>query len=786
MSRLKLKLLALSSLTALLVSPLAAAAQSEETTEVVVRATRKAELVSKSPQSISIIRGKLPAALEMYDLKALQSLTPSLLMTSTANEAQSTARLRGVGTVGDNPGLESSVGVMIDGVMRARTATGLSDLGPISHIEVLKGPQSGAYGKGASAGLIAVTSKAPSGLNQTELSLSAGSDDIRGLRFYQEGALRPDIAASVFFGHTSRQGQYEIKTGEGPRGKKSSELRDNDQNSTTLRAQLASLDQKKLSWRLIFDATRRDENCCAGTALTIGGTRPYIDQLASDEGTALTIDPKARKAWLNRSSRQVIEDGGLSLELGYQLSERLRLVSLSAARTYDHVSGYDADFTSADIYYRDPDGSFGNRFVTLSQELRLEGYNNRLSYYAGLLVDQENLRRKDQYLYGPDYEPYMGLLLSGGKNIAHISSLTGLPVGQSFRSGEGARDIHEQTTNNWALFAGGDVSFTRRLTLRSSLRYHAQAKSLTSHYVTTDAGNACQNAQSLGSSGLGVVCLPWSNPAFKDKTLTQDNDSDAFTGSLTLHYQIYRLLAYAGYSSGFKGAGFNLDREQLPSFALDGDTGFKSERSQALEAGVKWRFHDGFIGFAAYDQSFKNFQLNSFIGTTFLVRSVPHLRSQGFELEGQKSFETALGVLELDAGVAQNISRFGPEPVAGLALLANNRPSFAPKWSAVTTASLSQEFGRYRLKSTLNGRFNSDYNTGSDLLPIKQQKSYLLLNGAVALSDEQAGWEVSLWGQNLSDELYHQVIFSAPFQSGTFNSFTGLPRSLGVRLKIKR
>jgi len=79
----------------------------------------------------------------------MQTLTPSLLITSTANEAQTTARLRGVGTVGDNPGLDSSVGVVIDGVSRARTATAMSDLGVLDRVEVLKGPQSDIYGKGA-------------------------------------------------------------------------------------------------------------------------------------------------------------------------------------------------------------------------------------------------------------------------------------------------------------------------------------------------------------------------------------------------------------------------------------------------------------------------------------------------------------------------------------------------------------------------------------------------------------------------------------------------------------
>ena len=42
---------------------------------------------------------------------------------------------RGVGTVGDNPGLESSVAVFIDGVYRSRSGVGLSGLGEIERID---------------------------------------------------------------------------------------------------------------------------------------------------------------------------------------------------------------------------------------------------------------------------------------------------------------------------------------------------------------------------------------------------------------------------------------------------------------------------------------------------------------------------------------------------------------------------------------------------------------------------------------------------------------------------
>ena len=71
------------------------------------------------------------------------------------------ANIRGIGTVGDNPGLESSVAVFIDGVYRSRTGVGLTELGAIDRIEVLRGPQGTLFGRNASAGLISIITAKP-------------------------------------------------------------------------------------------------------------------------------------------------------------------------------------------------------------------------------------------------------------------------------------------------------------------------------------------------------------------------------------------------------------------------------------------------------------------------------------------------------------------------------------------------------------------------------------------------------------------------------------------------
>ena len=139
----------------------AAADAAADANVIIVTATRRASPLSEVPIAVSAVTAASLQNSGANDIRQLNQLAPSLLVSSTGSEANGSARIRGVGTVGDNPGLESSVAVFIDGVYRSRTGAGLSDLGEIERIEVLRGPQGTLFGRNASAGLINIVSKAP-------------------------------------------------------------------------------------------------------------------------------------------------------------------------------------------------------------------------------------------------------------------------------------------------------------------------------------------------------------------------------------------------------------------------------------------------------------------------------------------------------------------------------------------------------------------------------------------------------------------------------------------------
>ncbi|MCB1607891.1 MAG: TonB-dependent receptor, partial [Xanthomonadales bacterium] len=182
---------------------------------------------------------------------------------------------------------------------------------------------------------------------------------------------------------------------------------------------------------------------------------------------------------------------------------------------------------------------------------------------------------------------------------------------------------------------------------------------------------------------------------------------------------------------------------------------------------------------------YSGFQLNSFLGTTFVVRSVPEVISKGAEAE--LLWQTPVQGLQLQAGVTYSDTRYGPDvlPDADLFLLPGSRVSFSPYWSS--SAALNYEWS---FAGNLLGRFNigakhsSDYNTGSDLDPEKEQSAFTVVNARLGVGNQDQTWMLELWAQNLTDEEYIQVGFDAPLQSGSWNAFLGPPRTYGVTLRM--
>jgi iron complex outermembrane recepter protein len=88
-------------------------------------------------------------------------------------------------------------------------------------------------------------------------------------------------------------------------------------------------------------------------------------------------------------------------------------------------------------------------------------------------------------------------------------------------------------------------------------------------------------------------------------------------------------------------------------------------------------------------------------------------------------------------------------------------------------------------RANVGAKYTSEYNTGSDLNPVKLQEAMTLVNARLGIGAQDNKWFIEAWAQNLTDEEYYQVVFDATLQTGTYNAYLGAPRTYGLTLRMQ-
>src|SRR5437762_12801995 len=172
--------------------------QPVDTANIVITATRRNQALSDVPMAVSAVTAENLRNTGASDIRQLNQVAPSLLVSSTSSEGgAAVARIRGIGTVGDNPGLEGSVGVFIDGVYRSRVGVGLTELGPLDRIEVLRGPHGTLFGRNTSAGLISIITAKPRFSPEIAGQVDVGNYNMRRLEASITGPVSDTLAARL-------------------------------------------------------------------------------------------------------------------------------------------------------------------------------------------------------------------------------------------------------------------------------------------------------------------------------------------------------------------------------------------------------------------------------------------------------------------------------------------------------------------------------------------------------------------------------------------------------------
>ena len=619
--------------------------------EIIVTATRRDQQLSDVPLAVSAVTAETLARSGASDIRQLNQLSPSLLVSSTSSEAAGGgARIRGIGTVGDNPGLESSVATFVDGVYRNRAGVGLTELGAIDRIEVLRGPQGTLFGRNASAGLIHVITAAPSSETGGTLEASYGNYNAVRMVGGLTGAVTDTVSARLDGVYSRRDGFLkDVVSGRTV----------NNRNRYVVRGQLKYEPSSDLTVRLIADYSDRTEECCAapfypaslvtaGANGTVNRSPNPIAALERSLGGIINDTPYSRRTSITpgQSYRGDVRDWGLSGEVNYNLGGA-KLTSITAYRDWRWLRGQDADFNNLDILHREDDGTANQRFKTFTQELRLQGnaLDDRLDWLVGGYFANEVLTLNDNLAYGVDYTRYADALtrLSSPTfpGYAVVGALLS-PTAPLTLNGVQATDKYKQTSRNYAVFTHNSVKVTDALSLTFGLRYTNEQKTLDASFADNNA--MCRTLSALPTAhplyGTGqLACII---PSIPGGSFTQNDvkkKEDKFTGTAVLSYKpTDDVLTYASFSRGYKAGGFNLDRNSLYRLGRTNDANgnraidasvintaalqFKPETVDAYEIGIKYDGRGIDVNLAGFYQSFQNFQLNTFNGVNFVVENV--------------------------------------------------------------------------------------------------------------------------------------------------------------------
>jgi iron complex outermembrane receptor protein len=702
--------------------------------EVVVTARKRAENVQDVPIPVTAFGGETLADMGFRNLGSIAAYTPSLQINrDSGGDSAMIACMRGLCRTDTILTEDPLVGIYIDGFYVPKAEGALFDLIDVQSVEVLRGPQGTLFGKNTLGGAINVTSKAPSGQFGGSATLEIGSDELRSGRFTLDLPLLGDVlAAKISYLKTERDGLVEDTAGR--------DMKDIDHEAAAVTVRLEPNESFTADYTFDWYQARQGLDIYQATYVEPGVDLilPGISSTASD--TILL-------------ERTTIPPGGYDnldmrfngLTLTWDVSDSLTLKSLTGYRNTD---GDTFRLWSPYVLIS------GRQLTTqefFSQELQALGslFDERLQYVAGVFYSDEEGTFDQQLAFGA---------LTNGTLI-------------------------DLAVDNSSIAVFGEVTYdiTDKFSITGGARYTDEQREADLVLRTID-----------GSSVIANV---------SEEAPTNEFDTSDVAPRLSVQYRpADDVMGYLTYTRGFKSGGLNGRANSPAEFTPYDDTTMDS-----YEIGVKSQFMDRRLQInASYYYSKADdlqVQINSFDPDSgaFLtqITNAGKATIQGVEVEAHarpvNGLQVGATVSYTDPEYDEFLAFNGDFQNPGLVNVADQRNfQFTPEWTYSLSARYEHEVSD---SSSAAGWIGFSY-VGDQYFQVVP--SDRVAGHSFALLDARLEWSyrsdmgeltVSLWGKNLSDEVYRTGGFDIPtfgLPGGNdgigFNSY-GDPRTYGVSFR---
>ncbi|HDL4924738.1 TonB-dependent receptor [Pseudomonas aeruginosa] len=726
--------------------------------KVTVTARRREEDSQKVPTPITVLGGETLEAQRISRVQDLQQVLPSVNV-AYIHARQSSVAVRGIGNNPASDGLEGSAGIYLDNVYLGRPGMAVFDLLDIEQLELLRGPQGTLFGKNTTAGVLNISTRAPTFTAERTVEVSGGQDGYFQGRGTVSGPLGETLAGRLSAYRTRDDGY--IKN-----------IHDdnylNGGERQGARGQLLFEPNEDFSLRWIADYNEEDSS--NGSMVVYGGAERFW-QRAALVGASPLRDPQRRKVNINGRQHVSVHQGGSSLEANWNLAGGYRLTSISAYRYWHFTPANDEQLNVSAI--NDTGVEVHDR--QFSQEIRLASpTGGAFDYVVGAYAFRQNLGNKTFTSYGPLADLYLL-----GANLGALND--------TYSKANGKIE-----TDSFALFAQGTWHLTERLDFTAGLRGTYEEKNAKVERFAPLGGAAV--------GGVGAAVRNGQLGAYDSGDLSQYNFAPS--ALLSLSYQFSDdLLGYASLSHGEKSGGVNLAVGSAPSAgadsllvgperANDAELGLKStlfDRRLLLNANLFWTGIHGYQATTLY-QAPGSTQLVQVLANAGSVRSrglefeATALPLRGLTLNFNGSYNDVTYLSFKDAPCPAEVSTRPGAPSS--CDLTGQRVVGASKW----IANLNGEY-QWRLDDRFQPYVSASYAYRSaaegtlDNSDLSKIDGYSLVNLAAGLRSDLGDGQLdtSVWLKNAFDKDYYLSAFASI--NGSYTASVGQPRMLGVSLR---
>jgi iron complex outermembrane receptor protein len=655
--------------------------------EVIVTAQRREQSIYDVPVAISAFTPETIERQGIQDLTDIGKFVPNLNVTgfSAGHTSSANPFIRGIGLQDHLITTEPGVGVYVDGIYLGRQVGQNWSLANIERVEVLRGPQGTLYGRNSIGGAINIITKKPGDETGGRVSLMVGSRERLNGDAYANMRLSDSLAMSVTLAYQSRDGLGDFVNIEDP-AKRVGELQD---ISGRIALQWNASDQ--LSFLVTADGNKGDN-----------GLRPYdtlIDELpngapflAGYRNADQAADPYDNNTGQANQVEVTNEAYGVSLTVGYAVSDALNFKLLASDRHSEYESGLDDD-SFFDNFLSFPEVGFADQ---QSVEFQVTGRSGALDYVFGLFYYEEegqNFQNDTQFNCGTAAAPC---------------------------STPGADFFLHQKYDSQAAYANVGFHLTDDFRIAAGVRQTEDDKSADTQPV------------------VGVI------------SASNSNDGSETTWDLSASYKFAdRMTVYGSVQSGYQAG-------QYPArpFCLFGNPNcfVATDNVTAVnyEVGLKGEPLPNLqVSLAVFNTEYSDlpYQVSTTQGAGFATASiVVDQTSRGAEFEGTwvatDNFRLHGTVGYIDADVDD------PNPAAVAPL--------TPEMTASLSPELTFPAGNGQLTFRADWSFRDDMfgEPSSDPGRFTLIESRDLINADISYESAEGDWTVGIYGRNITDERY--------------------------------